>query len=110
MEVASGQQPDQLPPGFGAADCVRRSWFLDLKTPLREVSLDIDLDYLQQSSVQHELGGIDEGRGLSLWQLSDGQWYELPSRHNSFANTLSADAVNLSGGQVSRFVACTQRR
>jgi hypothetical protein len=109
MEVASEQEPDLLPPGFSAADCIERSWFLDLKTPLQQVRVDLDLDYLQQSSVQHELGGIDERKGLTLWQMTEGQWNELPSHFNSFANTLSADAVTLIGGQVSRFVACSDR-
>ncbi len=107
MEVMSEQEPDLLPPGFSAADCVRRSWFLDLKTPLQAVKVDIDLDYLQLSSIQHELGAIDEKQGLTLWQMTGSQWQELPSRFNSFANVLSADGVTLAGGQVSRFVACS---
>lgn len=110
MELVAEQTPDLLPPGFRTTDCIQRSWFLDLKTPQAEVSVDIDLDYLQQSSVQHELGSIDEGRGLSLWQMSEGQWRELPTRFNSYANTLSADGVLLSAGRVSRFVACIAER
>lgn len=109
MEVVGEQTPDLLPPGFSPTDCIRRSWFLDLKTPQEKVSVDLDLDYLHQSSVQHELGGIDEGQGLSLWQMANGLWRELPTRFNSYANTLSVDGVSLSAGQVSRFVACTTR-
>jgi hypothetical protein len=110
LEVMSEQAPDLLPPGFSADDCVRRSWFLDLKSPQQGVKVDLDLDYLQQSSIQHELGDLDESQGLTLWQLSEGQWRELPSRFNNFANTLSVDGVTLNVGQVSRFAACSAKR
>jgi hypothetical protein len=109
LELVSEQPPDLLPPGMTAADCLQRSWFLDLKTPLESLTLDLDLDYLQQSSQRHELGGIDERAGLSLWQMSGTRWQSLPTRYNSFANTLSAGGVTLHGGVVSRFVACRSR-
>ncbi len=106
LEVDSERTPDLLPPGLSPEDCVRRSWFLDLKMG-SALSMNIILDYQQQSSVRHELGGIDEAQGLHLWQLSGGKWRVLPSRFNPLANTLSADGVKLSAGEVSQLVACS---
>lgn len=106
VETEREQQPPFLPPDQAAPACVERSWVVTAKSS-SVLEVDLELDYLQESSLRHELGAEihDEAR-LALWQFDGQTWQALPTRANPLANRLVAEGVRLSPHLAHRFVAC----
>lgn len=107
LEVETERTPVLLPPGIDPRNCIQRTWFVDVKTPDAELTVDLEFDYLQESSLRHEIGeGITDEHGLSLWSTRGGAWQKLPTRVNSISNVLNVEGIQLIPSQLTTFVAC----
>lgn len=109
LEVETERVPESLPPDINPSKCIQRTWYLDLKTPDTILKVNVQLDYLQESSLHHELGEhiTDENR-LSLWAMEDHNWRNLHTTVNPIANVLKAEGIELVPSKVLRFVACEE--
>lgn len=109
LEVETERVPESLPPGLNPSRCIQRIWYLDLKTPDTILKVNLQFDYLQESSLRHELGdSIADEHNLSLWVQKDNRWQKLPTEVNVIANILQARGIELVSGNVLRFVACEE--
>lgn len=107
VEVETEREPAVLPQGKRPGQCIRRSWFVDLKSPAPAIQTGLTLDYLHESSLHHELGAlVVDQAALTLWALAEGVWSRLPTRANPVSKTLSVERVALQPGRVVRMVAC----
>ncbi|MBI3359401.1 MAG: CotH kinase family protein [Nitrospirae bacterium] len=107
LEVETERTPESVPPGMDPLQCVQRSWYLDLKTPDALMKVNLQLDYLRESSLRHELGDhITDERDLSLWILQDNVWSKLKTTVNPIAKVLKAQGLQLVFANVIRLVAC----
>ncbi|OGV99092.1 MAG: hypothetical protein A3I04_04345 [Nitrospinae bacterium RIFCSPLOWO2_02_FULL_39_110] len=109
LEVETERVPESLPPDINPSKCIQRTWYLDLKTPDTILKVNVQLDYLQENSLHHELGEhiTDENR-LSLWAMEDHNWRNLQTTVNPIANVLKAEGIELVPSKVLRFVACEE--
>jgi hypothetical protein len=70
-------------------------------------SVDLQLDYLQESSTRHELsGGIQDESTLALWRYDGKVWQMTTFRLNPVANYFGVEAQQLEPGVLNRYVAC----
>ncbi len=107
LEVETERVPDSLPPGLIPSKCIQRIWYLDIKTPDTILKVNLQLDYLQESSLRHELGAaITDEHNLSLWVMQDNQWERLQTGVNVISNVLRAQGIEFGSGEVLLFVAC----
>ncbi|MBA4742573.1 MAG: CotH kinase family protein [Azoarcus sp.] len=107
IEAETERRPAVVPPGKAPGQCIERTWFVDLKTPGTTLTTDLIVDYLEESSIHHEVGsGIGDQNRLSLWSLADGTWTALPTHANATSKTLTTRDLSLRPGQVERIVAC----
>lgn len=107
IEAETERAPAMLPEAKRAEQCIQRTWFVDLKTPGTAVTTRLTVDYLEETSVHHELGAqVAEQTKLALWANTGGAWQQLPTHANPRAKTLTAEALALAPGQVVRLVAC----
>jgi hypothetical protein len=107
LEVETERRPDSLPPGADASKCIERTWYLDLKTPDALLTVNIQVDYLQESSLRHEVGvGIKDEAALSLWAFQNQTWRSLQTDVNPVANVLMTEGVQLASGNLLQLVAC----
>jgi len=107
MSVETEHKPASLPPQFHSQQCIQRDWYIDVLTDEAVLTTNITLDYIQESSIHHELGEeVSHEKLLQLWLLVDGRWEKLPTKNNSYANTLYTKALTLYAGKVYHFVAC----
>lgn len=109
IEAESERRPVFVPPEKSAGECIERTWFVDLKTPDATLTTDLIVDYLEESSIHHEVGpGIGDQNQLSLWSFADGTWTTLPTQANATSKTLTTRGMTLRSGRVARIVACAQ--
>ena len=109
VEVAAEQIPDDVPINLSSNQCIERTWFIISKKLTEMLVVDIQLDYLQESSVRHELGaGIHDERKLRLWHNDGEGWEILPTSVNSITNMLKTNELQLFPGKMQRLVACTE--
>ena len=108
-EVDMVQPPALTPQMLPPQQCVQRTWYLTLKSPLKAIRADLTLEYLQENSRRNELGASMQEERLELWLYREGRWERLPSHHNSNANTLQVRDMEIPGGQLLRFAACSPR-
>jgi len=109
MEVETERVPSFVPPGIDASKCIERTWYFDLKTPEALLTANIQVDYLQESSLRHEIGaGMKDEAALSLWAFQDQKWHPLQTNVNTIANVLIAEGVSLPSGNLLQLVACEQ--
>jgi len=107
MEVETERVPASVPAGINPSKCIERTWHFDLKTPDAVLTVNIQVDYLQESSLRHELGsGIKEESGLSLWAFQNQAWHSLQTDVNPIANILKAEGVQLVSGNLLQLIAC----
>lgn len=107
MSVETEHKPASLPPQFHFQQCIQRDWYIDVLTDEAVLTTNITLDYIQESSIHHELGEkVRNEKLLQLWLSVDGRWGRLPAKINSYANTLYTAALTLYAGKVYHFVAC----
>ncbi|MBI3600414.1 MAG: CotH kinase family protein, partial [Nitrospinae bacterium] len=86
LEVETERSPESVPPGIHPSKCVQRTWYLDLKTPDTLLRANLQLDYLQESSLHHELGErITNEQALSLWVMKNYRWQKLQTDVNPIA-------------------------
>lgn len=106
IETDREAAPDSLPPETHAAQCVERSWFVTLKSE-HAARVDLQLDYLHESSTRHELGNAiqDESR-LALWRHDGKTWQVTGAALNPLSNSFSAEGQQLEPGVLNRYVAC----
>ena len=101
--------PESLPPGLNPSKCIQRIWYLDIKTPDTILKVNLQFDYLQESSLRHELGNaITDEHNLLLWVLQNNNWQRLQTGVNVIANVLNAQGIEFVSGNVLRFAACEQ--
>lgn len=106
IEVDRESAPASLPPGKTIAQCIERTWFVTLKSE-QAASVDLQLDYLQESSTRHELGGgIQDESALALWRYDGKIWQMTTFRLNPVANYFGVEAQQLEPGVLNRYVAC----
>lgn len=110
IEVRAEQKPMEFPPGHSANSCINRSWYIDIKKPAESRPVNIMLDFVQENSLHHELGKVDQSAALSLWKLHDGRWEKLVTQYNTYSNTLSSSNVIFHKGDVSLILACKNRK
>jgi len=69
--------------------------------------IDLQFDYLQESSTRHELGSaiLNESR-LALWRHDGKTWQPTGATVNPVANYLSVESQPVEPGVVYRYVAC----
>ncbi|MBI5193823.1 MAG: CotH kinase family protein [Nitrospirae bacterium] len=109
LEVETERIPESLPPEISPLKCIQRTWYLDIKTPDTLLKVNLQLDYLQESSLRHELGdGITDEHNMSLWVLQNNNWRRLQTGVNVIANVLKAGGIELVSGSVLRFAACEE--
>lgn len=110
IEIEGEQNPLEFPPGYSASSCIKRSWYIDIKKPNKSLMSNIYLDFVQENSLHHELGSIEQFTRLSLWKQDNGKWKKLDTRYNTYSNTLSASNVMFHKGGVSLILACTEKK
>lgn len=109
IEAETERIPMALPAGKTAAGCIQRNWLIDVKTPGTAVHTALTVDYLEESSIHHELGErLADQRRLVLWANAGDKWQRLPTRTNPVAKTLNTKALELQPGQIVRLVACAE--
>lgn len=107
VEVETERVPVLRPPGMAPGQCVERTWFVDLKTPGGPVDAGLRVDYLEESSLRHEIGAdVRDQSRLVLWAHQGEQWRRLTTRANPVSKVLDVDTLTLRPGQVTRLVAC----
>jgi hypothetical protein len=108
VETDREAPPSSLPPGKSASQCIERSWFVTLKSE-QPARVDLQFDYLQESSTRHELGSAikDESR-LSLWRHDGKTWQRTRATINSVANYFNITAQSMEPGILNRYVACQE--
>lgn len=106
VETDRESAPISLPPGKSASQCIERTWFVTLKSE-QVTSVDLQFDYLQESSTRHELGSAveDESR-LVLWRHDGKTWQQTSATINPVANYFSVEAQPMRPGVLNRYVAC----
>jgi hypothetical protein len=98
--------PASLPPGKSAAQCIERIWFVTLKST-QPATVDLQFDYLQESSTRHELGSaIQDENHLILWRHDGKIWQQTGATVNPVANYFSVAAQPMEPGVLNRYVAC----
>ena len=108
LEVETERAPETVPPGIDPSKCIERTWHLDLKTRGAKLTVDLQLDYLEESSLRNEIGaGVKDESGLSLWVLRDNMWRKLKTAVNPISNVLATQGVELAPAEVLRLVACS---
>jgi CotH kinase protein len=106
VETEREQAPFLLPPKAREGDCIERSWVVMAKTT-KPVELNLEFDYLEESSLRHELGkGIKKEQDLSLWSFDGARWSQHPTEVNQRANRLRVRDIALQPHIGQRFVAC----
>ncbi len=106
VETDREAAPTLLPPGKSAAQCIERTWFVTLKSA-QPVRVDLQFDYLQESSTRHELGSaIQNESRLALWRHDGTSWQQTGASVNPVANYFSIAAQALEPGMLNRYVAC----
>lgn len=106
VEVERESAPASLPPGKAIAQCLERTWYITLKSG-QSANVDLQLDYLQESSTRHELGSdIRNENALALWRYDGKAWQRTQSKLNPVANYFSVEAQQLESGVLNRYVAC----
>jgi len=109
LEVETERAPESLPAGIHPSKCIQRIWYLDIKTPDTILKVNMQLDYLQESSLHHEIGEqITDERGLSLWVMQNYKWRKLKTSINTLANVLKTEALELTSSDLLRFIACEE--
>ncbi len=107
MEVETNQVPKFLPPGIAPWKCIERSWYLDLKTPDTLLTVNLQLDYLQENSLRHEIGGgITNENALVLWAFQNRTWKPLQTMVNPITNIVATEGVQLTSDHLLHLVAC----
>jgi hypothetical protein len=108
VETVREAVPDALPPGRKPAQCIERTWFVSVKSA-QPASVDLQIDYLDESSTRHELGSaIQDEDKLALWRHDGSAWQKTGARHNAIANYFVASDQALKPGAVNRYVACEE--
>lgn len=110
ISVEREAAPRHLPPGLDGARCIERSWLVTAEAD-RSARVDLELDYLQESSTRHEIGaaigtGTDAERRLGLWRFDGERWTQLSSRVNPFANLIHVVDLELLPYRNNLLVAC----
>ncbi len=106
VEVERESAPASLPPGKAIAQCLERTWYVTLKSG-QSASVDLQLDYLQESSTRHELGSsIQNENALTLWRHDGKAWQKANFKINTVANYFGVEAQNLEPDVLNRYVAC----
>lgn len=106
VETDREAAPTSLPPGKAASQCIERSWFVTLKSE-QAASVDLQFDYLQESSTRHELGSaIEDESRLVLWRHDGKTWQQTRATVNPVANYFSVEAQPMKPGVLNRYVAC----
>lgn len=107
VEAETERPPQNIPPGHSVEQCIERSWFLDIKTPDVVLQPLITLEYLEESSLRHEVGaGISDQRRISFWAFRNNGWTHLPTHSNPVSKTLTTQALSLRSGEVTQLLAC----
>ncbi len=107
LEVETEDVPEVLPPGVLASKCIERKWYLDLKTPDTVLTVNLQLDYLQENSLRHEIGeGVTNENALMLWAYQNRAWQPLQTVVNPIVNILTVEGVQLTSDHALYFVAC----
>ncbi|MDP2110308.1 MAG: CotH kinase family protein [Thiobacillus sp.] len=108
VETDRETPPSSLPPGKSASQCIERTWFVTLKSE-QPARVDLQFDYLQESSTRHELGSAikDESR-LTLWRHDGKTWQQTRAAVNPVANYFNIAAQPLVPGILNRYVACQE--
>lgn len=98
--------PRAVPPDTERSRCIERSWYVVAKSA-SWAKVDLQLDYLQESSTRHELGaGVSREGALQLWQFDGRNWFRVPGRVNPLANLVVLPGVVLRPYVANLFVAC----
>lgn len=106
VETDREAAPASLPPGKSASQCVERTWFVTLKSG-QPARVDLQFDYLQESSTRHELGSaIEDESRLALWRHDGKIWQQTAATVNPVANYFSVAAQPMEPGMLNRYVAC----
>ncbi len=107
LEVKREQPLAHTPPGIRPGQCLERSWqvWVEGEAP---IVIDLQFDYLQESSTRHELGPeISAEDALRLWHHDGQTWRLVGSQVNALANYIAAQDLSLKPWIVHRFAACT---
>jgi hypothetical protein len=106
VETEREQVPVLIPPGVVQGDCIERSWVVMAKTS-EAVEVRLELDYLQESSLRHEIGtGVADEKALSLWSFDGTRWSRHLTEVNPRANLLRTQDLVLRPHVGHRLVAC----
>lgn len=106
VETDREAAPASLPPGKTAAQCIERTWFVTVKSA-QPARVDLQFDYLQESSTRHELGSaIQDESNLTLWRFDGHRWQPTDARVNAVANYFNVNAQTLQPDELNRYVAC----
>ena len=106
VETDREAAPASLPPGKSASQCIERTWFVTLKSG-QPARVDLQFDYLQESSTRHELGSaIEDESRLALWRHDGKTWQQTGATVNPVANYFSIAAQPMEPGMLNRYVAC----
>ena len=108
VETDREAPPSSLPPGKSASQCIERTWFVTLKSE-QPARVDLQFDYLQESSTRHELGSaIKDESHLTLWRHDGKTWQLTRAAVNPVANYFNIAAQPLVPGILNRYVACQE--
>lgn len=106
VETNREATPTSLPPGKSASQCLERTWFVTLKSE-QPAHVDLQFDYLQESSTRHELGSAVENENrLALWRYNGTIWLQTGASINPVANYFNVEAQPMEPGTLNRYVAC----
>lgn len=106
LETEREQTAAFVPPGQDSTACIERSWVITPKTT-GALNVDLEFDYLQESSLRHELGpNIKDEHRLALWHFDGQAWHTMATQPNPIANRLRTGNVRLAPHIAHRFVAC----
>jgi spore coat protein CotH len=109
LETIRGR-PELVPPELSADACVQRAWRVTAQGAGAGLPADLTLEYRQETSRDHELGGaLRDERRLVLYRRDVGhgtQWRALRTEGNALANTLTVRGMTLPAGPGAWFAAC----
>ena len=106
IQVAMEQPPASVPPGLDVGNCLERSWYLSNRSEDSQFSADLELDFLNEGTLRHELGSqVSNEAGLVLWLNGGNGWQPLHSSINRRSNSFVVKDLVLDSGSYT-LVAC----
>ena len=94
VETNREAAPTSLPPGKSASQCLERTWFVTLKSE-QPAHIDLQFDYLQESSTRHELGSAVENENrLALWRYDGITWQQTGATINPVGGRVKLTTID----------------